>query len=1362
MAFPGNMKPFFAYLWTHTPKHCMKTLLILSLLLFATLIPTGCKEDKNDIIPEQDRRFAESLSNSCITCIEEDDFGHLWIGTERGLNKYDGQRYEQFFHTKDSTSIFSNRVTALMQAKDGTLWVGTSTGISSLGKDGKFTQYKINAFSHFVGIIAEHEGKTYISTLGCLLVLDKDSGCFDKVIDLRNTQRILGVAFSGHYAYIVYGSKISRFYLPSWELSDTVELPSTCFSACYDGVRYMYVGHDDGLVRVDLQNFTEAENVVEGLEINDIEAFGDGVMLLASGNKAYTYDSTGRRLAPLGPVKDLNGSTISVIHRDKCGNVWLGSSSNGISVLYDYEMRFYNEDAILKTSMSGRNITAVATDPEGRLWMVTDHHSLFVSDNDKIKEIDLQKMTDSPLSGQHVVTDIYASPDGDIWISIVSGLLHCRYSDDGGLKLISVIGIFRGGGIWNSPVFDYVIQSSPMQADAEGNLWFGNVTGDFYCIQAGSDSVQKYPISKPEFTHMGAMCLLSDGNIAAGFYGRGVSVINPKTRQIVEEIPLTDIFSDRVYITAVAEDLRGNIWVGSRSEGVVMISPDRAIHSVRNLSCNDICGIVCDKRGDVWMSTYDGISRFSSTTGDIMNYTKEDGIGGNQFNYHSLAISDEGKLYFGGTHGLTVVNPAEAIRRGQDISFGFEDLFLNNRLETPFLSGVLDAPLSESREIIIPHDKRQVTITFAAIDYSQQYHVRYAYAIDGGDNPNWINIGKSGGVSVAEMPYGRHKLSVRMESPEYPSLGKTISLTMRVKRPLFLSHFALMLYLLLASCIVWRFITLSVGLYRSRLEQASEKKRNEMNMRFFSNISHEFRTPLTMINGAVRQLQANSEDGATELRLKGIIARNSERMTKLVNQIMDFGRLDSDVMRLEVKNADIVPLMDRIVDEFKFAASQRKICLAYRKSDALMEMWLDEDKVEKTVYNILSNAFKFTPSGGKISIDLDKMSIGEAEKYFRFTEKERNYRWCMLRIYNSGSSIPEDKLEAIFGRYTQLEEGARVGGTGIGLYYAKRLVEIHHGHIKAENCISDGVSGVAFSFVIPMNQEAYSEEEKVAESSQSTAIQLSDNHDGQEMQTMENDASALQKPTVLVIDDDYEICFYLKTLLQPEYNVLNENNAEDGLRSIKEATPDIILCDVLMPGMDGFELCSKVKDDLSICHIPFILLTAKYSVEDQIKGLNAGANTYVVKPFDPDYLRAVIRSQLAIRDRTRKALGANTESSKVEDEIVNTLDKKFVADLYSLMEAGISQPDMDVPEMSKALHVSRSQLFYKVKALTGETPHAFFNQYKLNVAAEWILEDKYKISAIAQDLGFDSASYFSVLFKKQFGCLPSEYKRLKG
>jgi len=414
--------------------------------------------------------------------------------------------------------------------------------------------------------------------------------------------------------------------------------------------------------------------------------------------------------------------------------------------------------------------------------------------------------------------------------------------------------------------------------------------------------------------------------------------------------------------------------------------------------------------------------------------------------------------------------------------------------------------------------------------------------------------------------------------------------------------------------------------------------------------------------------------------------------------------------------------------------------------------------------NILSNAIKFTASdSGVIAVDADVISKSEVENYFKLSDNDIDDRYLFVRIFNSGFTIPEDKLETVFERYAQLEQGMKIGGTGIGLYYTRKLVEIHHGHICVTNKRNDedkDRNGVFFTFILPVSDVSYCETERgIDEVPEKNFVQMDSCRDfiGE---TMASDGKT--KPVLLVIDDDSEVIYYLNTLLSGEFNVISAKNADEGFKEIGQQNPDIILCDVLMPDTDGFELCKRVKNDLSICHIPFILLTAKGNMEDQIKGLNCGANAYVMKPFEPDYLIAILNSQLSNRNKLREALTHNTESNIVEENIKDELDKKFIASLYELMEKSVSKPDMDVTEMAKSLNVSRSQLYYKVKALTGVTPHIFFNRFKLNIAAKWILEDKYKISAIAQDLGFVSASHFTVIFKKEFGCLPSDYKELYG
>ena len=539
---------------------------------------------------------------------------------------------------------------------------------------------------------------------------------------------------------------------------------------------------------------------------------------------------------------------------------------------------------------------------------------------------------------------------------------------------------------------------------------------------------------------------------------------------------------------------------------------------------------------------------------------------------------------------------------------------------------------------------------------------------------------------------------------------------------------------------------------QAQKEKEQEKRVNAMNMSFFANIAHEFRTPLTMIAGPVGQLAKSSSLDDGERNLLSIAQRSIQRMFKLVNQLMDFNKLENDTLRLSVEQMDVVKALNDICDTFEFNMKEKGLTLnRFGMEDSLLA-WTDGDKLEKIVSNLLSNALKFTPRGGRIDVQLDVID-----------------NQVKVSVADTGKGIPEEQKENIFKRYYQLDNQTKAvvnWGTGIGLYYSRRLAELHHGSLTASNReesrIGEPGTGAVFTFIYPMTEESYTEEERrplegdnvadfrIIDTPQPAVVPLS---------TTTVEQTEDDRPTILIVDDDTEIINYMRILFSHDYRLITCLDADTALEEMRAEEPNLVLSDVAMPGKDGYELCQEIKQDIQLCHIPVILVTAKITAENQVEGLNVGADAYVTKPFEPAVLSALIQSQLKNRERVHKLLtkATTTEDEQVED-ILSEQDKHFMEELYRLMEEELSNPELDVTRITKLLLISRTKLYYKIKGLTGETPSNFFRTYKLNRAAELLKSGKYTVAEIAVKCGFSTQSHFSVVFKKQFGSTPTEYK----
>lgn len=441
--------------------------------------------------------------------------------------------------------------------------------------------------------------------------------------------------------------------------------------------------------------------------------------------------------------------------------------------------------------------------------------------------------------------------------------------------------------------------------------------------------------------------------------------------------------------------------------------------------------------------------------------------------------------------------------------------------------------------------------------------------------------------------------------------------------------------------------------------------------------------------------------------------------------------------------------MQRIIDLFIVNAEEKGITLNCHGLEGSYLIWLDVDKLEKIINNLMSNAMKFTPRGGKIDVTLDS----EIDK--------KGMQWVKITVADTGKGIPEKELDNIFKRYYQLnnQSASTINwGTGIGLYYARSLALLHHGKLFANN--RKDCQGAVFTLALPTHEEIYSDAEK-RNLEEEQKMELSAKKDSMIANKIEQEDGSDNRPKVLIVDDDPEVVHYLRTLLATDYHVIYRFDAESALKAIREEEPSLILSDVVMPGLSGYELCKAIKQDIQLCHIPVILVTAKTTPENQVEGLNSGADAYVTKPFTPKVLLAMINSLLTNREKAKTILNNATQTDKSVEEVLSPQDKAFMDELYKIMEQELANSELDVNKATELMHISRTKLYYKVKGLTGENPSVFFKTYKLNRAAALIVEGKYNISEIAYMTGFNTLSHFSTSFKKQFGCSPSEYSKKK-
>ena len=1017
------------------------------------------------------------------------------------------------------------------------------------------------------------------------------------------------------------------------------------------------------------------------------------------------------------PVPD---AMVTQVFQDSRKNVWLGTYDKGLFADYYYKEKFGGSDNYLNRVIDYSSVLAVAMDRQQNLWISTLLKGLYVY------HLNTQKAELIPLEGlpageqKNAVTHIFCDRDGLLWFSTASMVMKCRY-DSGRLTILNQWPMLA--------VMDFE------QTD-DGTVWASTSSNDIAGFPLGqSEPVMKQAFNA-DFCFIPSLLKMNDGQMLISAFYQKIVRLNPQTGKLSElDIPsMAQCIHRSVYIpTDMLQDSQGDVWIGTVSNGLLRYNPKtNEMTRIAGLSCSDVASIEEGNQGNLWISTMKGLNRWDRKTGRITSLYKADGIGGDEFTDRASCQLPNGSLVFGSTEGITMFNPAD-IDTLRQLPIRFCDLKIHNQLVRPAADGPIDS----------------FSLSFTALDFGEYERVHYYYKMDGFDN-DWIDAGNTHSASYANLPTGRYTVRVKTtDDTSDEMIFDERTLRVVVEPAPANAWWAWVIYIALAAALAYylyrnarRVVAAHRAARQAQMEKEQELRTNQMNMSFFANIAHEFRTPLTMIAGPVGQVVKSDRLSGEDKSLLTIAHRNINRMFKLVNQLMDFNKLENDTLRLNVEQLDVVKVINGVCDYFIYNSQERGVTInRIGIEDALMA-WTDGDKLEKILTNLISNALKFTPRGGHIDVSLDV-----ADNQVKIT------------VADTGKGLPKNQLENIFKRYYQLDnqtKGIINWGTGIGLYYSRRLAELHHGSLVAGN--REEGTGAVFTLVYPMNEEAYTEEERrpvAADTFLAPNATLPVETTPKETTEEEEDT----RPTLLIVDDDTEVVNYMRLLFSKDYRLITCLDADTALDEMRAEEPNLVLSDVAMPGKDGYELCQEIKQDIQLCHIPVILVTAKITADNQVEGLNVGADAYVTKPFEPAVLSALIQSQLKNRDRVRKLLtkATTTEDESVEDAL-SEQDKHFMEELYKLMEEELSNSELDVSRITKLLLISRTKLYYKIKGLTGETPSSFFRTYKLNRAAELLKGGKYTVSEIADLCGFSTQSHFSVVFKKQFGITPTEYK----
>lgn len=1041
----------------------------------------------------------------------------------------------------------------------------------------------------------------------------------------------------------------------------------------------------------------------------------------------------------------LNDNNVNCVYLDDSKILWLGTATGGVNKADLNSKKFHSFSALKHKSAVNMPIRTMLADKNG-IWLGThDNGLLFIDRKTKAETYFVNE-----LSGKSI-RSIFKDSHGDIWIGNRSGL------DKYDIHSKKIINYFREKEGSSSQVNRFfAIAEDPL----DHSLWFGTYNG-ILRYDKQKNKFEKQPLQK-YFTRSAAGCLFFDSkkNLWIGSEYSGLIELkrNLQTQQWTDTIAYREdgvnpkLPDERVY--SVAEDAQGNIWAGT-ANGLCRINPKtqnvKLFTTADGLSDQYIAKVLSDRKGNIWIGHKKGLSKLNTRTNQIRNYSVRGSHQDYEFMDGSGCIEPStGELFFGGIDGFVSFRPEEITDNLNPPTVALTDFEVLNKTVKigEEINGkiILSQAFNLTQTITLGYEDKSFSIEFAALDYSSPSKSRYAYQLEGLDK-DWIYTDASRRIATyANLPSGTYIFRVKAANSDGVWSQKPRTLQIIVLPPWWRTWWAYSLYLMLLGAVAYFLYRIFKAKqeYNRRIliESLKAEKAQELDAlksRFFTNVSHEFRTPLTLIIDPLESLLSGKLSNDKAKEYYGVMHRNAARLLVLINQFLDFRKLESGNLSLKVHKGDLVAFVRNVMAAFEFQADQKNIDYRLQTDLNELQFGFDADSVEKILYNLISNAFKFTPEGGRIIL---KLSVSP-----------ENQEHIILSVTDNGMGIPAEKLDKIFESFYQVEDNDRadIVGTGVGLSLTKELVMLHKGNITVssvpykETCFTVTLANLTAT---KPNQEGT--ESIVDFQSRDTAEEV----------ILETEEKKCQSDAaiVLVVEDNDEIRNYIRMNLSGDYKVIEAANGVQGLEIALDTIPDLIISDIMMPELNGLDLCRKLKTNEKTSHIPVILLTAQQSEQYQMEGYETGADAYISKPFSSAILlvriKNLIESRRKLRELFNKATGFNPLVLGT-----NAADKAFLSKATALIDANLSNENFDVEWLASEMFLGRTQLYRKIKALTNQSAQEFITTIRLNKAAEMLLQGKLAVGEIAFMVGYTDPTSFGRVFQKQFGLTPKKYSQ---
>ncbi|WP_245901746.1 hybrid sensor histidine kinase/response regulator transcription factor [Chitinophaga ginsengisoli] len=1266
------------------------------------------------------------LSNNAVVNVYQDYKGFMWFGTYDGLNRYDGYKFRIYRNRiGDSTSLIDNGIYTIDGDTDHRLWIGGRKGVSIFDPVNEHFSVARNAANgkpiegNIHVIKAGIEGMVLVGSesRGLLLFTRHTAAGRQIPVDNNLNYEVTAIDFNADKtsAYIfVQGIGLCKYdcdksvvTVINRELSQ-----ANCLKVDKDGG--LWIGTDKGLFRY---NGTYSDNYLkEKSKIVNLCADKQGILWAASDGHGIFVVKDGKAIHS---DYTLSSNAVYSICEDREGRKWIGTLRGGINII-DNRRNLFEQHAF-KGSTVDNFILSFCEGNGKNIWIGTDGGGLkyWNRENNTVKNYNYDPGNKLAISS-NFITGMLEDSHSDLWIATWFGGID-KYNK-------------------SRDAFDHYTCFNPFTKAAENNVWaiyedaqkrlWASTTnnGTLYIFNRQTDAFELFDKSL-----VNIQCLAEDrkGNMWGGSYSSLIKIDRDHRQHQTFPIGYT--------VRAIHEDRRGNMWIGTEGGGLLLFDTNtgkfRRFSEAEGLPGNTVLRLLEDDKGNLWLSTFNGLAKFDPVQYTCRNFSNTDGLQSNQFSYNAALRLRSGEFLFGGIKGFNIFHPDSIYERSNFSPAFLTAIRLNNVPIGQTTAYISKRSLENIEEITVPYDKAAVSLDFVALEYTSPDKIGYSYLLEGWDK-GWNDARESRTANYTHLPEGNYSFMIKVTNADGKWGEEKQLLRIVVLPPWYRTPWAYGIYIALVLGLIYLYIQYNSRQERLRyeirlahLESEKEKEINEKKLSFFTNISHEFRTPLTLIINPLKELKDNEK--------LGVVYRNARRLLSLVDQLLLFRKADNE--ELKVTRFDITLLCEEVFLCFTQQAESRHIRYQFlTDSNGSLEIYANYEQIEIALFNLLSNAFKFTPDGGEISFRM-QVTAGGVD----------------IMLSDSGTGIPESMGDKIFDKFQHGDSHS--SGFGIGLYLVKKFIENHKGKVSYTSKVNEGTTFCVHLKTGTAHFDAMLLKEEPVKKSALLDELIDDVYRKPETEKPVSPGEMItEKRTVLLIDDNAEIREYLRRLFEDKYIVYEAENGTEGFAAVEKYMPDLVISDVHMEGMNGVELCRKIKETDIISHIPVILLTSASSSEAKMEGIEGGADDYITKPFDSALLlvkvQTIIRNRNLLQQYFQENITLRTSYVKVPAEY-----QDFLKRCIEIVEANLGNEDFSIKTFTQAIGMSHSSLYKKVKSISGQTINAFIRSIRLRKAAVLMLKENYTVNQAAFQVGIADIKYFREQFHKLFGMNPSAY-----